>query len=404
VAAKIGRNAPCLCGSGKKYKKCCLMRNEERAAKLPISHQIPAPTVTQEIPMSTFPGEPATITVVPLFAPGDPRNTNEPKGLPGQYQAGIVLCRAGRLEVGERNVAFSDRLVGDSHIAITQPAIAPETMTNAVCIRIRAVTDAGSFVFDGKPNARGYLGKLVSDPFDARSFDDAMQKAYHAIAPSLSNWSVHLDVPVQIAQIDATELRTGAARTQFQTPPLEARLAVEGEPKLESEFRYYAGLYREALNSNSPAYKFLCLYKIIEGVRVRRNRLAKEARMSGAEPVRFNFEEVPSEPSALRPWLNSIYGVREWPQQTVDQVLPLEVRGKRFGQIVESVLRPLRNEVAHGILDSGEPGMSTDDMLKIERVNMLLPLTRTIVRWLLKNSFREQFMHHIPDPDAAKSA
>jgi tetratricopeptide (TPR) repeat protein len=26
--AKIGRNAPCPCGSGKKYKKCCLPRQE----------------------------------------------------------------------------------------------------------------------------------------------------------------------------------------------------------------------------------------------------------------------------------------------------------------------------------------------------------------------------------------
>jgi len=26
--AKIGRNAPCPCGSGKKYKKCCLMHQE----------------------------------------------------------------------------------------------------------------------------------------------------------------------------------------------------------------------------------------------------------------------------------------------------------------------------------------------------------------------------------------
>jgi uncharacterized protein YecA (UPF0149 family) len=24
---KIGRNAPCPCGSGKKYKKCCLDKN-----------------------------------------------------------------------------------------------------------------------------------------------------------------------------------------------------------------------------------------------------------------------------------------------------------------------------------------------------------------------------------------
>jgi len=26
--AKIGRNVPCPCGSGKKYKKCCLLRKE----------------------------------------------------------------------------------------------------------------------------------------------------------------------------------------------------------------------------------------------------------------------------------------------------------------------------------------------------------------------------------------
>ena len=24
ITPKIGRNEPCLCGSGKKYKKCCL--------------------------------------------------------------------------------------------------------------------------------------------------------------------------------------------------------------------------------------------------------------------------------------------------------------------------------------------------------------------------------------------
>jgi len=24
---KIGRNEPCPCGSGKKYKKCCLIKN-----------------------------------------------------------------------------------------------------------------------------------------------------------------------------------------------------------------------------------------------------------------------------------------------------------------------------------------------------------------------------------------
>ena len=30
---KIGRNAPCPCGSGKKYKKCCLRKDEQEHLK-----------------------------------------------------------------------------------------------------------------------------------------------------------------------------------------------------------------------------------------------------------------------------------------------------------------------------------------------------------------------------------
>ncbi|MFC1716153.1 tetratricopeptide repeat protein [Candidatus Poribacteria bacterium] len=29
---KVGRNDPCPCGSGKKYKKCCMKKDEEQAA------------------------------------------------------------------------------------------------------------------------------------------------------------------------------------------------------------------------------------------------------------------------------------------------------------------------------------------------------------------------------------
>lgn len=42
-ASKIGRNAPCPCGSGKKYKKCCMARDEAArgAARMPAAaHQI----------------------------------------------------------------------------------------------------------------------------------------------------------------------------------------------------------------------------------------------------------------------------------------------------------------------------------------------------------------------------
>jgi len=30
ITGKIGRNDPCPCGSGKKYKKCCLLKEEAR--------------------------------------------------------------------------------------------------------------------------------------------------------------------------------------------------------------------------------------------------------------------------------------------------------------------------------------------------------------------------------------
>ena len=32
-AYKVGRNAPCYCGSGAKYKKCCLIAEEEQVSK-----------------------------------------------------------------------------------------------------------------------------------------------------------------------------------------------------------------------------------------------------------------------------------------------------------------------------------------------------------------------------------
>jgi len=34
---KIGRNDPCACGSGRKYKRCCLERDETAHRKQPIS-------------------------------------------------------------------------------------------------------------------------------------------------------------------------------------------------------------------------------------------------------------------------------------------------------------------------------------------------------------------------------
>ena len=50
---KIGRNAPCPCGSGKKYKKCCL-NNDQQTERMHSYHngfiQLPPRETSHKIP------------------------------------------------------------------------------------------------------------------------------------------------------------------------------------------------------------------------------------------------------------------------------------------------------------------------------------------------------------------
>jgi uncharacterized protein YecA (UPF0149 family) len=38
---KLGRNEPCFCGSGQKYKKCCLVKEEAREKEAQVLAQRP---------------------------------------------------------------------------------------------------------------------------------------------------------------------------------------------------------------------------------------------------------------------------------------------------------------------------------------------------------------------------
>ena len=46
MEANLGRNDPCHCGSGKKYKQCCLGKDEEKArtARAKAAAEAPLPT------------------------------------------------------------------------------------------------------------------------------------------------------------------------------------------------------------------------------------------------------------------------------------------------------------------------------------------------------------------------
>jgi hypothetical protein len=243
--------------------------------------------VSVQVTPINFRGENARITMVPIFPEGDERNLNSPAGLPGKYTITFILSRPRHVVVSESVHNWSDVVKGDSHLAITRPAITPKNSPDAVAIKVRTMgADGASLEFTGHPNEMGYLGQLRSEPFDAQSFYDAEQKAYHPLLPILSNWSIHLDVPIYVVQSDVVELRTGAHSGRVYTAPAESAFAVAGVGIIKpgSEYLHYASLYREALNTNSPPYRFLCLFKIIEGILTRRSRLANEAVKTGQKP------------------------------------------------------------------------------------------------------------------------
>lgn len=344
-----------------------------------------------------IPGQQQHIIVINQFRdPNDTRNFGGPQGAPGKYSVTFVLGRPGFNLLPETQHSFVSGLRGDSHLAVSKPAFSPPGNPDADRIKIAGTTEDGSFEFLGYPNDRGFLGKLESEPFNANSFNDAELKAYRAIASSLSLWSVHLDIPLHIVQVESAELRTGNRQTSITTPHLEVPLAVMPTANLLPEFRGYASLYREALGSNSPVYQFLCLFKMIEGMLKRRARLGIEARKSGSTISRPR-EHIPGEVKDAIPWLNAIFPMRRaWDPMALTSIFPTEVFGKSCKYVIDKYLYPMRIDIAHAITSqSGELTQSIDDLIHTQNLNKWLPLTKCIVRRMLKNEFPADFLPYL---------
>lgn len=348
------------------------------------------------------------ICAVPIFADRtDPKNLGGPAGLPGLYKVIVLLSRPGFSLRGERNIEWSDKIRGDSHLAITKPAFAPPGIDDPIAIKVRTETPEGHFEFTGLPNEKGYLGKIESGAFEANSAEDARQRAYRALAPFLSNWSVHLDIPVNIFQIEVQELRNSTTQMTFTAPFWDAPFSVMPFQSMSPEFRGFAGLYREALNSNSPVYRFLCFFRIIDGIQVRRRRLGREAKVTGTQFLRPQ-ETIPALAADYVPWLNAIFPIRQpqgWDALAIDSVFVPEARGRKIKYVVDSHLRPLRNEISHALSEeSGEINLSVDEMLHVARVNKWLPLTKCIARRMLKNEFPNEFLPYLREDGSIASS
>jgi hypothetical protein len=400
--AKIGRNELCPCGSGKKFKKCHGSLNPQQGqAPIPAMTRTPKtpPPVTADVDMLGLPGMQQHLLMRRHYKnPNDSRNAGDLGGMRGEYKVVFTLSRPGFPLLPERRYSASSNLKGDSHLAIAKPALKFLDGNEFDQIEIEGNTPDGHFVFTGYRNDKGFLGKIESETFDADNFSHGALKAHQALAPALSRISLYLDIPVHIYQMDVTELRTGNVRMSITAPFSEVPASMTPYYGPSDQLRKYASLYREALNSNSPNYQFLCLYKIIEGLRDRRQRLrtqaAVEAKARGEKPPSYPEERIPKETAEQIEWLSTIFPLpQRWDVMGLDSIFISEAVDRKISNLIDKSkeLHDIRNKISHAVLDSGEPTFSIDEGLDIEEVNKWLPITKCLARYLLKEAFTDIF-------------
>ena len=314
-----------------------------------------------------LPGMPDYLTVV--FAVGD-KPLGSPDGGPGKYKAVFTLHRPAFRLLPERQNSFERGLVGDSHLAITKPAYEPPGNRDATEIRAALtipVAEGQEYRVRGLPNEKGFLGKLEVASFEADSFNDAHAKAYRVVALVLSDFSIQLDIPLRMFQVDLTELSTESCRASSINPFFETPCVVSPRISTTPEFRAYASLYRAGLNSNSLLYQFLCFYKITEGIRKKRVARSREAKRRG-QPYQLPVEVVPQSEEAFAPWLDAIFPVHpKWDEFHLDAVFRKETLGRTFEDLVggEAPMTKIRNAIGHAFTAS-----SGKDITNLDEIDL----------------------------------
>jgi hypothetical protein len=311
----------------------------------------------------------------------------------------LTLARPGQSLMPEGQVTSFENIQGDSHLAIADPAYHPPDIApddGVASILFQPETEDGKFNLIGKPNARGFLGQIIAEATPGKDAQDARTKVYRALASSLSNISIQLDIPFYVYQSDMIELSTGNRFISVISPYLERPMQIAATGTMSKEFRSLAALYREALISNTPPFQFLCYFKILEGIRKRRQQLIAEARVAGTEIPKPPAQIVPADEAQFVPWLNAIYGVgRPWDFIMLESIFVKEARGKKFNQITDEYLRPVRDRIAHAVLDSGELTLSADEDLEVREIYRWLSLMKCVVRHMLKSDFPKEFLPYI---------
>ena len=314
-----------------------------------------------------------------------------PQGLPGRYQAEVILGRPGHLPERRMFDPVGLPFEGNSFIKLAKPAVErkPKDLHKLILSTVLGKIEL-------LPNADGFAGKFISEEYLAASYGQAELMIMTILSPLISGFSMYLDAPIHVEMIRLKEISSSRIYSRMQSEFWPVWLGPSGfQPKLDRKFVHYAGVYREAICSNSPSFRFLCLFKILESIEFRRARMASEAKAAGKEFQRQSKERIPNTPEELQEFLKGVYPypwLKAWDPISIRQLSVPEALGKSVQSVLDSHLRPIRNKISHALMKDGELGVGVDNFQAMQSVHKWLPLLRCIARLRLKNEFPEQFI------------
>jgi len=232
-------------------------------------------------------------------------------------------------------------------------------------VKLKIVAAAGSFVIE--TNSRHELSNVVFE-CDARSSDEAQSKFMELASPAIDHLAFIGNTPVHIAQIHCLDVNNQTQRLDCLVPHRAGMLSI-GVGNVMNELKPIFALYREAKVANSPFYKFLCLYKILEGV-FRHIRPAAYRKARERVITLTSIREV----------------VPDLPQ--IQETTP-ELVGRPIQETFDSIFtRDFRNRVAHFLLDDGTI-LNVSDHETYGQFGRRLALIEACAREVIKNVERQ---------------
>jgi len=207
-------------------------------------------SATEKVQIRGLPGEEQRLFVI--FGTTDWPVGSRPISIPGQFRVQFLLARPGRLKFSEREPLFLTNVVGNSHLGIGKPVSQRTGDEDIVGMILKTQGENWQLEFKCIPNDDGYIGKIVVERLFARDCAHAESVAYQALASFLSSWSLILDIPVLVETIQVTDLTTHTEMLRVDAPYVEMKPGGGIVSAYSEDFRHFASVYREGMNTNSP--------------------------------------------------------------------------------------------------------------------------------------------------------